>query len=72
MDKQNIGRLNQLFEKMVASAISSSEKNELDILYSRFIDEGRTVQISDAEVLDSISIIWRCSHIARNSSRCFL
>lgn len=42
MDKQNIGRLNQLFEKMVASAISSSEKNELDILYSRFIDEGRT------------------------------
>ncbi len=42
MDKQNIGRLNQLFEKMVASAISSSEKHELNILYSRFIDEGRT------------------------------
>jgi len=42
MDKKNTGRLNQLFEKMIASAISSSEKHELDILYSRFIDEGRT------------------------------
>lgn len=41
MNKKNTGRLNQLFEKMVASAISSSEKQELDILYSRFIDEGR-------------------------------
>lgn len=47
MDKKNTGRLNQLFEKMVVSTISSSEKYELNVLYSRFIDEGRTSNSSE-------------------------
>ena len=41
MDQKNIGRLNQLFEKMVSNNVSISERNELENLYSRFIDEGR-------------------------------
>lgn len=41
MDQKKIGRLNQLFEKMVSNAVSSSEKNELSKLYSHYIDEGR-------------------------------
>ena len=42
MDQQKLGRLNQLFEKMVSNAVSSSEKNELALLYTRYIEEGRS------------------------------
>lgn len=42
MDQKKIGRLNQLFEKMVSNAVSSSEKNELSKLYSHYIEEGRS------------------------------
>ena len=42
MDQKHLGRLNQLFEKMVSNAVSTSEKNELAVLYNHFIDEGRS------------------------------
>lgn len=42
MDQKHLGRLNQLFEKMLSNNVSNSEKDELTVLYGRFIDEGRS------------------------------
>ncbi|MGJ8691506.1 MAG: hypothetical protein ACSHW0_03425 [Thalassotalea sp.] len=41
MNQKHLGRLNQLFEKMLTNSVSVSEKNELTTLYGQFFEEGR-------------------------------
>ena len=41
MEKKQLNRLSQLFEKAVADSANIIERRELNVLYQEYIDEGR-------------------------------